>query len=47
MDNSAYKLFVAIYKFGTFLDEKLWPPGISFRRFLTFRRHEKIEASVK
>lgn len=35
-DYSAYKLFVAKYKVDTFLDENLWPPGISFRRFVNF-----------
>lgn len=35
-DYNAYKLFVAKYQVSTFLDEKLWPTGISFRRFVNF-----------
>lgn len=33
---NAYKLYVAKHKIDTFLDDKLWPSGISFRRFVNF-----------
>ncbi|XP_049887025.1 uncharacterized protein LOC126381609 [Pectinophora gossypiella] len=33
---NAYKLFVTKYKLATFLDDKIWPTGISFRRFVRF-----------
>jgi hypothetical protein len=31
---NAYKVFVTKHKLDTFLDEKLWPSGVSFRRFV-------------
>lgn len=33
---NAYKLYVTKNKIATFLDDKLWPSGISFRRFVNF-----------
>ncbi|KAJ2948728.1 hypothetical protein O0L34_g7986 [Tuta absoluta] len=35
-DHCAYKMFVSKLKVGLFLDEKLWPEGIIFRRFVCF-----------
>lgn len=41
-DYNAYKLFVTKYKLDAFLDDKLWPAGISFRRFVnSYERHER------
>ena len=43
---NAYKSFVVKHKLDMFLDEKLWPLGISFRRFVNFgeRRNVKTES---
>ncbi|XP_026746907.1 uncharacterized protein LOC113508141 [Trichoplusia ni] len=38
---NAYKLFVTKHKIDTFLDEKLWPSGVSFRRFVHFHMRRK------
>lgn len=35
-DYKAYKVFVPRHKLSTFLDENLWPEGITFRRFVDF-----------
>ncbi|XP_045499421.1 uncharacterized protein LOC123697047 [Colias croceus] len=35
---NAYKVFVPRHKLELFLDNTLWPEGISFRRFVHFRR---------
>ncbi|XP_028174970.1 uncharacterized protein LOC114363449 [Ostrinia furnacalis] len=37
-DHSAYKFFVSEHKLPVFLDNKLWPQGILFRRFVNFKR---------
>lgn len=36
-DYNAYKIFVTKYKMDIFLDNNLWPEGISFRRFIDFK----------
>ncbi|KAJ2939372.1 hypothetical protein O0L34_g13467 [Tuta absoluta] len=36
-DHNAYKLYVSRFKLEIFLDEKVWPEGIVFRRFVHFR----------
>ncbi|XP_063636282.1 uncharacterized protein LOC134806823 [Cydia splendana] len=36
-DHNAYKFFVCETKVPLFLDEKLWPVGIIFRRFVNFK----------
>lgn len=36
-NHNAYKFFVSQNKLPLFLDEKLWPRGIIFRRFVHFR----------
>lgn len=36
-DYKAFKFFVLKSKLSTFLDDKLWPEGIVFRRFINFR----------
>lgn len=35
-DYCAYKVFVMKHKINTFLDDDLWPSGITFRRFVNF-----------
>lgn len=34
---NSFKIFVSINKIDTFLDNNLWPDGISFRKFIRFR----------
>ncbi|KAJ8737428.1 hypothetical protein PYW08_000023 [Mythimna loreyi] len=41
-DYNAYKLFVTKHKIDTFLDDKLWPSGVSFRRFVHFHLRQKM-----
>jgi hypothetical protein len=42
-DHKAYKFFICQDKLPLFLDEKLWPKGIIFRRFVHFHyRHNTI-----
>lgn len=36
-DYNAYKFFVSRNKLPLYLDEKLWPQGIIFRRFINFK----------
>lgn len=36
-DYNSYKMFVNKQTIDTFLDDKLWPSGISFRRFVSLR----------
>lgn len=38
---NAYKLFVTKHKIDTFLDDKLWPSGVSFRRFVHFHMRRR------
>lgn len=35
---NAFKIFVSINKMNTFLNDNLWPDGITFRRFIRFRQ---------
>lgn len=37
MEYKAYKFFVMETKLSLFLDEKLWPQGVIFRRFVHFK----------
>lgn len=37
---SAYKMFVPNSKISLFLDDNLWPEGISVRRFVAFRKNQ-------
>lgn len=37
-DHKAFKFFVPEHKLSMFLDDKLWPQGIIFRRFVNFRQ---------
>lgn len=37
-DHDAYKFFVSASKLQIFMDEKLWPSGIIFRRFVHFTK---------
>lgn len=37
-DYDAYKMFVPRHKLTLFMDDKIWPEGISFRRFIDFER---------
>ncbi|KAJ2943368.1 hypothetical protein O0L34_g12177 [Tuta absoluta] len=34
--HNAYKMYVSKFKLGLFLDDKMWPEGIIFRRFVHF-----------
>lgn len=36
----AFKIFVPQHKLETFLCDDFWPEGISFRRFISFRRNK-------
>uniref|UniRef100_A0A2A4JJZ9 Mutant cadherin n=1 Tax=Heliothis virescens TaxID=7102 RepID=A0A2A4JJZ9_HELVI len=36
-DYKAFKIFVPRHKLEIFLDEQLWPEGITFRRFINFK----------
>lgn len=42
-DHDAYKFFVSESKLQLFLDEKLWPSGIIFRRFVHFKKRSATE----
>lgn len=46
-DYKAYKFFVAQNKLSMFLDEKIWPQGIIFRRFINFKLKRNSETSDK
>lgn len=46
-DYNAYKIFVPENKLDIFLNDTFWPVGISFRRFITFRRKKDREESKK
>lgn len=39
---NAYKLFVSKHKLEVFLNDQLWPSGITFRRFVHFRYAPKV-----
>lgn len=46
-DYNSYKIFVTKHKLDVFLDDKLWPCGISFRRFVDIRRRNINEISER
>lgn len=46
-DYNAYKVFVPKHKLSVFLDDKLWPEGITFRRFIEFRKRGKYNNNTK
>lgn len=46
-DYNAYKVYVTKHKMDTFLDDKLWPIGITFRRFVNFHEKRKNMEIVK
>ncbi|CAH0725010.1 unnamed protein product, partial [Brenthis ino] len=46
-DYNAYKVYVTKHKMDTFLDDKLWPIGITFRRFVNFHEKRKNMEVVK
>lgn len=35
---NAFKLYVSQYKINTFLEDNLWPEGVTFRRFIHFKK---------
>lgn len=43
----AYKFFVSVSKMPLFLDEKLWPEGIIFRRFVHFKQKSMHRNSLQ
>lgn len=44
---NAFKLFVPLYKLNLFLEEKLWPKGILFRRFIHYNADRGQNAVTK
>lgn len=42
LDHKAYKFFVSESKVTMFLDDKIWPEGIIFRRFVHYK-HRKVD----
>lgn len=38
----SYKVFVSKFKLGTYLNDNLWPSGITFRRFIVFKSHTDL-----
>ncbi|XP_045769754.1 uncharacterized protein LOC123870472 [Maniola jurtina] len=44
-DYNAYKFFVSERKIEIFLDATLWPEGVIFRRFVNFKRNNRIGAN--
>lgn len=44
-EHYAYKFFVAPSKVQTFLDDKLWPQGVIFRKFVHFKPKSAAQAS--
>lgn len=43
---NAFKIFVPHHKLAMFLDDSLWPEGVSFRRFVYFNKTKKAENNV-
>ena len=46
---NAYKLFVSKHKIDAFLDNKLWPSGVSFRRFVHYhmrRKNNEVDENI-
>lgn len=46
-DYNAYKILVPQHKIDLFLNDRLWPEGVSFRRFVYFNGPERGENRVK
>ncbi|XP_060801069.1 uncharacterized protein LOC132901906 [Amyelois transitella] len=46
-DYKAYKFFVPCNKLTLFLDEKIWPEGIIFRRFINFKLKRNVTSDEK
>lgn len=44
---NAYKVFVSKHKVNVFLNDQLWPDGITFRRFVHFIYRTNSESKVK
>lgn len=44
---NAYKVFVSKHKVDVFLNDQLWPDGITFRRFVHFMYRTRPESRVK
>lgn len=42
--HNSFKLWVSKQKLAMYLDDKLWPEGISFRKFINFRPRYKSDA---
>jgi hypothetical protein len=46
--HDSYRFSVPSYMLKTFLDDKLWPDGISFRKFIYFRpKSEDVSTQAK
>lgn len=45
-DHNAYKFFVSEHKISVFLDNKLWPQGVLFRRFVNFKRNSTNSGNI-
>lgn len=45
-NHKAYKFFVSECKLSVFLDDKLWPQGVIFRRFVNFHRNTNSNFTV-
>lgn len=43
---NAYKIFVPRHKLVLFMDDSIWPEGISFRRYITFRSKPKTGHAI-
>lgn len=46
-DYNSYKIFVSKTKIDIFLDDKLWPSGISFRRFVSLKDWQGGQREIK
>lgn len=46
-DYNAYKMYVAKHNIDIFLDDKLWPSGITFRRFVNIRDNTIVKGEIK
>lgn len=45
-DYNSFKMFVPEHKSTLFLDPNLWPDGITFRRFVEFRKRETDDKKI-
>lgn len=46
-DYNSYKIFVSKTKIDIFLDDKMWPSGISFRRFVSLKDWQGGQREIK